>query len=312
MMANMSHIVARYVATQQQFGRCFTENARLLQSFARFAESRGETLIYRETALAWATSSAASSPQYCAEKLRVVRNFARWAHARDTRHEIPLHDVLGPVSFQRPVPKLISVEQTKAILKAAFALTPANSIAPLTWHYLFGLIAVTGLRIGEALSLKMHHITADGLVIENSKFGKTRLVALHPTTWTALNCYLEYRCKDPTADNHLFVIATGRPPSINYTEYIFRKLAEQTGLREVGASHGATLHSWRHSFAVRSLELLGPEADSSRHMLALATYLGHSNVSHTYWYLEATPVLMRNIAKATENAHSIECGGDHD
>ena len=308
----ISEHVARYVAMRKKFGCCFTGNARLLQSFARFAEARNETLIHSETALAWATSSVASSPAHCAEKLRVVRAFACWLHAQDTRHEVPPRDVLRLTSVQRPAPNLLTAEEIGKLLTAALAMPPVNSIAPLTWHYLFGLIAATGLRIGEALALRMRHITDDGLIIENAKFGKTRLVALHPTTRTALDCYLEQRRKEPTASDHLFVVTTGRPPTIVYTEQVFRKLAEQTGLREVGAPRGATPHSLRHSFAVRSLENLEPGADSSRHMLALATYLGHSDVSHTYWYLEATPVLLRGIAKTTEHSHAIECGGCHD
>ncbi len=190
-------------------------------------------------------------------------------------------------SRRRPSPYLISVEEIQALLTAALSIGPVGTLTPLTWQTLFGLIAVTGMRVSEARSLTLEDLTSDGLIIRDTKFRKSRMVALHPTTWEALNRYLVVRRKASTQDEHLFVLAsTGRPPGKTYTEIIFRRLAEQTGIRKPGAPRGTTPHSLRHSFAVRSIENLAPEADPSRHMLALSTYLGHANVSDTYWYLE--------------------------
>ena len=188
-------------------------------------------------------------------------------------------------------------------------MPPAGTIAPLTWHYLFGLVAATGLRIGEARALTFDDITPDGLIVRDTKFGKSRMVALHPTTRTALNRYLVARCKEKTQDEHLFVLGTGRPPGKTRASAVFLELAEQTGIREPGATRGPSSHSLRHSFAVRSLENLEPGADPGRHMLALATYLGHVDVSGTYWYLDSTPVLLRGIAEAAEQIHM---NGDSD
>ena len=189
-------------------------------------------------------------------------------------------------------------------------MRPAGAIAPLTWHYLFGLIAATGLRIGEALALTLDDITPDGLFVRSTKFGKSRMVVLHPTTRDALDRYLRARRKEKTPDAHLFVIATGGSPSSDLARKVFRELAERTGIREPGAARGPTPHSLRHSFAVRSLENMAPGADPDRHMLALATYLGHADASHTYWYLESTPALLRGIAEAAEQTHVN--GGSHD
>ena len=205
---------------------------------------------------------------------------------------------------RRPQPYLISLPDIRKLLTAALSLEPAETITPLTWHYLFGLIAATGLRIGEALALTLDDITSDGLVIRDTKFGKSRLVALRPTSWSALKLYLEARLKETTPDRHLFVIATGRSPGKRHVQRVFRTLAEQVGLREPGATRGASPHSLRHSFAVRSLENLPPDAKPDRHMLALATYLGHVDVTSTYWYLESTPILLRGIAEAVERAHA--------
>ena len=216
-----------------------------------------------------------------------------------------------PIALVPTVIRDLSVPDIQRLLTAALSTEPADTIAPLTWHYLFGLVAATGLRISEAIALKLDDITADGLIIRETKFKKTRMVALHPTTREALHRYLAARRNEKTPDRHLFVITTGGPPSSKRTRTVFRRLTEQTGIRKTGA-RGPTLHSLRHSFAVRSLENLNPGADPSRHMLALATYLGHAKVSETYWYLESTPVLLRGIAEAAEQAHSVHYGGCHD
>ena len=224
-------------------------------------------------------------------------------------HEVPPRDALGPASFQRPAPHLISIQDIQKLLTAALSMPPAGTIAPLTWHYLFGLVAATGLRIGEARALTFEDITPDGLIVRDTKFGKSRMVALDPTTRTALNRYLVARCKEKTQDEHLFVLGTGRPPGKTRVSAVFLELAEQTGIREPGATRGPSSHSLRHSFAVRSLENLEPGADPGRHMLALASYLGHVDVSGTYWYLDSTPVLLRGIAEAAEKIHM---NGDSD
>ena len=310
MTTTITDHVVRFVETRQALGYRFTQNGQMLGSFARFAEACNETFIRASTALAWASASKEASSQTQIRRLHTVHDFALWLHAEDDRHEVPHRDALGHASRRRPQPHLVSVPDIRKLLTAALSLGPAETIAPLTWYYLFGLIAATGLRIGEALALTLDDITPDGLVIRDTKFGKTRMVALHPTSWNALNLYLEARLKETTPDRHVFVIATGRSPGRRYASHVFLKLAEQVGLRKPGAARGPTLHSLRHSFAVRSLEMLPSDAKPGRHMLALATHLGHVNVTSTYWYLESTPVLLRGIAEAVERAHAN--GGHND
>ena len=300
-MTAISDHVARFVAMKQKLGYRFKTHATILGNFARFAADRNETLIRSETVLEWA--SAASSQPRSVKKLHTVHAFARWLHAEDERHEVPPRDAFGPDSSRRPPPYLISIAEIGKILTAALSVPPADTIAPLTWHYMFGLVAATGMRIGEARALTLDDITPDGLIVRGTKFGKSRMVALHPTTQDALNCYLVVRCKEKTQDRHLFVLGTGRPPGMTRVSTVFLRLAEQTGIREPGAKRGPSPHSLRHSFAVRSFENLEPGADPGRHMLALATYLGHVDIAATYWYLEATPALLRGIAEAAEQAH---------
>ena len=293
--------VARFVAMKQRLGYQFTTNAGLLSSFARFAEARDEAFLRADTALQWAATAPSRGRRV--KKLHIVHALAIWLHAEDTRHEVPRRDAFGPMSYRRPPPHPLSIPDIQALLSAALAMRPAGTITPLTWHHMFGLIAATGIRISEALALVPDDLTADGLVIRETKFRKSRMVALHPTTQDALDRYLVARRKERTPHGHLFVLATGRSPSRRAATKTFRKLAEHTELRARAVPRGPTPHSLRHAFAVRSLESLDPDADPDRHMLALATYLGHSEVAHTYWYLEATPLLLRGIAEATERAH---------
>ena len=310
MTTTISEHVSRFVAMKQKLGYRFVRSGQVLHSFASFAEARNETFIRSETAIEWASASAAASRSERVRKLRAVHDFGSWLHAEDERHEVPPRDALGRLNKRRPQPCLMSVPEIRKLLTAALSMGPAGTIAALTWHYLFGLIAVTGMRIGEALALTLDDITADGLVIRDTKFGKTRMVMLHPTAWDALNRYLGTRLREKTPDPHLFVIASGLCPSRAYAEAVFRRLAEQAGIREPGAARGPTPHSLRHSFAVRSVENLAPDIDPSRHILALATYLGHVDVSSTYWYLQSTPALLRGIAEAAEEAHAN--GGSDD
>ena len=180
------------------------------------------------------------------------------------------------------------------------------SITPHTWHCIIGLMATTGLRRCEVCALHLTDITPDGLVVRESKFQKSRLVPLLRSTVDALGRYLSIRQRCGGTSEHLFVLSTGRPINPDIVTGMFVKLARQVGLRGGPGEPGPRLHDLRHRFAVRSLELaVATDRDSAnRHMLALATYLGHNNVSSTYWYLEATPVLLRHIAREAEHLHT--------
>ena len=304
MIATISEHVGRFVAMKRKLGYRFNSSAELLHSFGRFADARDERFLRSATAIDWASGSTTTPPPQRVKRLHALHLFACWLHAEDARHEVPPRDALGRAVRRRPKPHLVSVADIRRLLAAALSMGPGGTIVPLTWHHLFGLIAATGLRIGEALALQLHDITPDGLIVRDTKFGKTRMVALHPSTREALDRYLRARRKETTQDRHLFVIATGRPPARNTASIVFRALAERVGIRQPGVTPGPTLHSLRHSFAVRSLENLQPAENPSRHMLALATYLGHSEVSSTYWYLESTPLLLHGIAEAAEQAHA--------
>ena len=190
-------------------------------------------------------------------------------------------------------------------MDAASSLGPAGSINPYTYHYMIGLIACTGIRLSEAVALKLNDVSPDGLLIRESKCGKSRLLPLHDSTRRALHRYLEVRKRKGGPGDHLFVISSGKPPHSSNVTKTFLKLARQTGHRGGPGEPGTRLHDLRHAFATRSLEnsLAADDKSVSRHILALSTYLGHVSLNCTYWYLHATPALLRTIGDAAESAH---------
>ena len=189
-------------------------------------------------------------------------------------------------------------------MKAAAGLRPSGSIRPLMYSTLFGLIAATGMRISEALALRLEDVTDDGLVVRETKFHKSRLLPLHDTTRRALASYLSVRRRLGTLDGALFISNTSVAPAYPTVVATFLRLVRLIGLRGAPGERGPRIHDLRHSFAVRSLEACRADREAvARHIVALSTYLGHGHVTDTYWYLEATPVLMRQIAQASESLH---------
>jgi integrase len=166
---------------------------------------------------------------------------------------------------------------------------------------LLGLIAATGLRVSEALDLRFDDLRPDGvLLIRRTKFGKSRLVPLHPTAADALDRYLKQRCGSAVTDDHVFLSAGNRRIASSTVSYTFRRVARLAGVA-AERTRPCRIHDLRHTFATRSLEQCSTRRESiSRHFVALATYLGHTDIVHTYWYLEATPALMTDIATAAE------------
>ncbi|WP_255406205.1 tyrosine-type recombinase/integrase [Novosphingobium sp. CF614] len=156
--------------------------------------------------------------------------------------------------------------------------------------------------MSEALALQRSDLTGDGLLVRRSKGGGSRLLPIHSTTRDAVEAYLDRRNRAFSISDDLFIISTGRAPDRSTVRKVFVGLARQLGIRGPVGTRGPRLHDLRHSFAVRSLEACAHDYDAvRRHMTALRDYLGHSSILHTYWYLEATPVLMRTIAAANED-----------
>lgn len=295
----LSQDLARYVDQQRSLGFKFRIQSILLGNFVAFAEERGDRHVASARVLEWA--SGAPSPEQRRNRLLTVRRFALAMNAESAHHQIPAADALGHATFQRRPPYIYAPDEIERLLQAAAELKPAGSIRPVMYATILGLIAATGMRVAEALALRLDDITADGLVIRETKYHKSRMLPLHATVWRALNAYLGVRRTMAVPDRALFVSAPGKPLPYNTVRGVFLNLLKRSGLKGAHSGRDPRIHDLRHTFAVRSLEQCPHNhAAVARHTVALSTYLGHAHVTDTYWYLQAAPALMRQIAAASE------------
>lgn len=295
----LTSAVESYLALRRAMGFRLKEAGYQLLSFAQFACERGDQFIRANTAIEWA-GLGASLPQR-ARRLGAVIRFARYLHAEDERHEVPPEGLYGSQTRPRRTPFILSPEQIQQLLTAASTLRPRGSLRPDTYRTLFALLACTGLRVSEAIRLQFPDLTPDGLIIRESKFRKSRLVPLHETARAGLEHYLARRRLLIGDNDHLFVCEHGRPLRYHTVALAFRTSLRRAGLYSDSRRLRPSLHSLRHTFAVRALETCPEGRDQiGRHTVALSTYLGHYKVTATYWYLEATPSLLGNIADSCE------------
>jgi integrase/recombinase XerD len=297
----LSGDVDRYIALRRTLGYKLRKAGRHLQAFANYATSRGETHILTATVLAW-VSAAGSTQEARAERFSNLALFARFLHAEDPRHEVPARN---PFAFRktRPVPYIYTPDEIARILEAAGQLRRQrpNPLRRELYVTMFGLIAATGLRISEAIELRVDDVWPDGVLhIRETKFRKSRLVPLHPTVIDALVRYLESRRRIAADSDYLFPSVQHRalcPGTVNYTFGCLLRRANIAPSRK----RQPRIHDLRHTFATRVLEQCGADrGEIARHFVALSTYLGHVNIQNTYWYLQATPEMMTDIATAAE------------
>jgi integrase len=295
----LSQDLAQYVDRQRLLGFKFRIQSILLRNFVTFAEECGDRHIQSARVLEWAAK--APSPEQRHNRVLTVRRFALAMNAEDACHQIPAADALGHAAFKRQAPYIYTPGEIERLLHAAGALEPAGSIRPVMYTAIFGLIAATGMRVAEALALQLDDITADGLIIRETKYHKSRMLPLHATVWRALDAYLNIRQTTAFLDRALFVSVTGRSLPYSTVRRVFLHLLDRTGLKGAHSGRDPRIHDLRHTFAVRSLEQCPHDhAAVARHTVALSTYLGHAHVTDTYWYLEAAPTLMSQIAAAGE------------
>jgi integrase len=294
----LSQDVERYVTLQRTLGFKFGDQSCSLKLFADYAMAQGDEFIRVERVLAWAAQTP--SAQRRRTLVARVRRFALAMHAENPRHEVPPRECVGHAKMARRSPYIYTADETECIMRVARQMPAKGFIAPTTLTTLLGLLASTGLRISEALSLECSDVGDDGLIIRKSKHGKSRLIPLHETTQTALGQHLSERARQPVNSGAVFLSSSGQALMYATVRETFLRLLARAGLRE-SSSSGPRMHDLRHTFAVRSLEQCQSDRQSvAQHMVALSTYLGHTNVTDTYWYLEATPIIMRGIALAGE------------
>ncbi|MGK5089722.1 tyrosine-type recombinase/integrase [Bdellovibrionota bacterium FG-2] len=287
-------LIDTWLATRRASGFKLQKYEQNLRRFAEFSAARGENHIRANTAIEWA-SQMATPRQKCRHFQRVVQ-LARYLHAEDPLHEIPPYRHFTG-KRQRPVPYIYTQEEARRLFEIATRLKPVDSLRPHTVSTMLALLFATGLRISEALALHMTDVTADGLIIRETKFGKTRLVPLHPSVQSGLERYMVRRRAIVGGSDHMFRSRNKTGLSYGGFRKSWHAVRRQAGLPTRLDGRRPRVHDIRHTFAVRALESAPDSRDRiARHMLAVSTYLGHSCVSDTYWYLQATPTLMSQVA----------------
>ena len=290
--------VETYLAVRRAAGFTLSNTEYLLRSFAGFAAGKKQTHILTATTIDWACQARSVAQRHT--RYQTICHFGQYLRVEDPRHESPPPNHFGYRKMRR-VPYIYSRGEIDSLVLAATRLPASGSLRPKTYAALISLLAATGLRISEALHLLVSDITPDGLLIRRTKFQKTRLVPLHDTAVTGLGHYLMHRQEARCGGDHVFVSKEGQPLVYQKVHGVFRTLLKSAGLKPCGG-RWPRIHELRHTFAVRALESSPTGRQRiGQHMLALATYLGHVNINATYWYLETTPELLREIALVTES-----------
>lgn len=303
--------VEQYLAERRKLGFALRSMGPRLFSFTRYvaaADHHGPLSV--DLMAAWARQAKAGRGDRStwARRLNVLRPFTSWLRQFEPDTEVPDEAIFGQVPG-RMTPHVYREPEIMELLAAARQIGPDGGLRPLVMETLFGLIACTGLRISEALGLLDAEVDlqAGVLTIRQSKFGKSRLVPLHPSAVEALARYRTLRARyvRSTPELAFFVASRGRllgqPVSDRQVHRIFDELRRQLGWVDRGSHGTPRIHDLRHAFAVRRLVLWHEQGvDVGQRMLALATYLGHVKVSSTYWYLTGVPELMGLLGQRFE------------
>jgi integrase/recombinase XerD len=307
-MNTLRQAVREYLAMRRALGFKLRRVGSGLLDFVAFMERQRASHITHELALAWAQRPLEVQPSRWAQRLCYVRGFARYRSATDPRTQIPPQRLL-PFRPQRARPYLYSVEEIKRLLAAALKMPyrlERQALRPWVYYCLFGLLTVSGLRLGEACNLELRDIDlkAAVLTIRGAKLGKTRLVPLHASTCKVLADYIARRQRHwagRATSSYLFLSSGGRRLDGAEIHRTFYTLSRQIGLRGTSDSHGPRLHDLRHRFATNTLvEWYRSGQDPQSRLPLLSAYLGHVYVAHTQWYLDGSPELMREAMRRLE------------
>jgi integrase/recombinase XerD len=303
-VSGLRRAAEEYLTLRRALGFKLETQGRLLLDFVGSLDRAGAATVTTERALAWATSPPAGDPVWCALRLGVVRGFARYLQPRDPRTEVPPADLL-PRRRRRATPYLYAPDDIGKLMAAARGLR--SPLRAATYETLIGLLAVTGARVGEAIRLDRDDLDWDHgrLTVVASKFGKSREVALHPRTLTALAAYARRRDELVPAPGapSFFVSTAGTRLLHANVRGVFGQVVRAAGLEPRAARCRPRLHDLRHSFAISTLlTWYRAGADVQARLPWLSTYLGHVDPAATYWYLEAAPELLALAAARLERA----------
>lgn len=301
-MKSLKAYVDDYLRLRRALGYKLERHGLLLPQLIDYLEAAGASTITSELVISWARQPTGAHPRHWAARLAIARGFAAYMHTIDPRTEVPPTEAFA-VRYRRPTPYLWSQEDIRRLLAAARTLR--RPLKAASFEALFGLLAVSGMRVGEAIALDLDDVDLDRGVItireQTAKLERSRLVPLHTTSVGALKQYVRTRqrlCPRPRS-RAFFLSDTGTRIDRSAVSKTLRKITIALGLRTETARPRA--HDLRHGFAVSTLiewQRSGVQIDER--IAVLSTYLGHISPADTYWYLTATPELMGAAAQRLE------------
>lgn len=303
-MTDLRAALEQYLRVRRGLGYKLERPGRLLDDFVTFCERAGTSTLTTDAALAWATLPANGDGGWWAQRLGAVRGFAAYLQALDPATEVPPAGLL-PGRSSRAAPYLYSDADIAGLMAAARDL--ASPLRASTYETLVGLLAVTGMRIGEAIKLDRADVCwEEGLLrVNHSKFGESRQLPLHTSTVDALRAYARRRdelCRTPK-DPSFFVSIAGTRLLYRNAQSVFAGLTCRAGLARRSQRCRPRLHDLRHTFAMRTLMgWYAADVEVQARLPLLSTYLGHTEPKWTYWYLSATPELLAMAGKRLANA----------
>jgi integrase len=302
-----------YLNFRRGFGYDLSTSARVLRRFVEFSKTQGVDHITSDLFLSWKEHFGSANNNTWSARLGMVRSFASWLQGIDPRTEVPPSSLIIGKVF-RPRPYIYSAKQISDLVKSASQLPSPYGLRGWTYATFFGLIAVSGMRISEAIALKDIDVDLDRelLVIKRAKNGQERIIPLSESTAERLRNYRGERDRIlGEREDAFFRLDTGRRLNDCTARYTFAKLSREIALRKATLfhrhGHGPRIHDLRHTFAVRTmLDWFRKGLDPDQEMLKLTTYLGHRIPEHTYWYIEAVPELLQLASERAER--SLEGG----
>lgn len=310
-----------YLAERRRLGFHLRSRDTFLAGFACFVASRrhrGPLTVELMTDWVRQGKCGRGSPGTWARRLAKLRHFIRYLKQFEPDTEVPDELIFGPEPG-RVAPHIYREEEIVKLLTAARNLGPLGSIRPATFETLFGLMASTGLRISEAIHLRDADVDLKHgmLTVRQTKFAKSRQLPLHQSTVAALARYRRQRARhvSTTADSPFLISSRGQrlgqPLGERQAHRVFATLRDSLGWINRGAHDAPRLHDLRHTFAVRRMMLWHADGtDIDQMMLALSTYMGHAEISYTYWYLTAVPELMALAGGKFEHFADLVGNGD--
>lgn len=300
-MKSLARHLQNYLALRRSLGFKMRQADCLLRQFIRFADEQRASHLTTPLAVCWATQPTEALPVTLAGRYQILRHFALYLSTLDARTEIPPAGLLVYRKRRTP-PYFYTDQQVVQLVRTARRLPSAEGLKGPTLSTLLGLVAVTGMRIGEAVALNRQDadLSQGLLTVQHPKGDRVRLIPVHASTCIMLRRFVRLRnrvCPHPRSPS-FFVTETGERLNDNWVRIWFANVSRQIGLRGPTDRRGPRIHDLRHRFAIKAmLKWYRTGEDVETHLPELAMYLGHQHVSGTYWYLSATPELLQEATR---------------